>query len=184
MNFPRFFKEKFRKLVKLKNTNKNREIVVYQIIKKFLILLKFFILENFLTIFSTFSYPTKKPKKMTSISFSHIFLTFFSFFLRISQLIQRAAKTDIQQEEYSNFISMSEDLDTALLNLQNRKGASDDTTIKTLQRMKNITLVQFLAGIKKEKIVSKRKKHTKSAMKDTTSESTPTPNVTATTTVQ
>ncbi len=62
-------------------------------------------------------------------------------------------------EEYSNFISMSEDLDTALLNMQNKK-TIDDMTAKTIQRMKTITLVPFLSGSKKEKIVSKRKKHT------------------------
>ena len=80
--------------------------------------------------------------------------------LSVIKLLQRASKTIIQQEEYSNFISMSEDLDTALLNMQSSKGSSSDATIKTLQRMKTITLVPFLAGSKKEKIVLNRKKHT------------------------
>jgi hypothetical protein len=80
--------------------------------------------------------------------------------LAATKLLQRSAKTDIQMEEYSNFVAMSEDLDTALLNMQNKKGVVDDMTAKTLQRMKTITLVPFLAGSKKEKIVSKRKKHT------------------------
>lgn len=80
--------------------------------------------------------------------------------LAVTKLLQRNAKSDIQMEEYSNFISMSEDLDTALLNLQNKKGYMDDMTAKTLQRMKTVTLVPFLAGSKKRDIVTKRKKHT------------------------
>jgi hypothetical protein len=80
--------------------------------------------------------------------------------LSVIKLLQRASKTIIQQEEYSNFISMSEDLDTALMNMQSSKGSSSDATIKTLQRMKTITIVPFLAGSKKEKIVLMRKKHT------------------------
>jgi len=83
--------------------------------------------------------------------------------LSVTKLLQRAATSNIQQEEYSNFISTSEDLDTTLLNLQTRKGSSDDATVKTLQRMKTIGINLFQAGSKKD--VSKRKKHTKSAMK-------------------
>lgn len=85
--------------------------------------------------------------------------------LSVIKLLQRASKSIIQQEEYSNFISMSEDLDTALLNMQSSKGSSSDATIKTLQRMKTITLVPFMAGSKKD--LSKRKKHTTSANKQT-----------------
>lgn len=85
--------------------------------------------------------------------------------LSATKLLQRSAKTDVQMEEYSNFISLSEDLDTALLNLINKKGLMDDVTVKTLQRMKTMALVSLLAGSKKKKAVSKRKKHTQSAMK-------------------
>jgi hypothetical protein len=41
--------------------------------------------------------------------------------LSATKLLQQVAKTDPQMEEYSNFIAMSEDLDTALLNLQSKK---------------------------------------------------------------
>jgi len=87
-----------------------------------------------------------------------------SVLLSTTKLLQRIAQSNIQQEEYSNFVSMSEDLDTSLLNLLRQNGTSmNDSTVKTLQKMKTISIVPFMAGSKKEKIVLKRKKHTKSA---------------------
>lgn len=85
--------------------------------------------------------------------------------LGVTKFSQRIAKTDVQMEEYANFITMSEDLDTTLMNLQSKKGVLDDNTVKTLQRMKTVNLILFLAGSKKNDIIAKRKKHTKSAMK-------------------
>jgi len=80
--------------------------------------------------------------------------------LSVQRMLARCCKTDIQQEEYSNFITMCEDLDTALLNMQKKGGKTDDQTAKVLHRMKTINKVTFLAGAKKEEIVAKRKKHT------------------------
>jgi hypothetical protein len=81
--------------------------------------------------------------------------------LAVQRLLQRCAETIVQKEEYGNFVTWSEDLDTALINLQQRGGGRmDDATAKTLQRMKTIQKSWFLAGSKKEEIVAKRKKHT------------------------
>ena len=69
-------------------------------------------------------------------------------------------------------MSLSEDLDSTLINLLNKKVA-DDASTKTLQRMKTINLVALLAGSKKKDIVTKRKKHTKSAMKSISTTAAP-----------
>jgi hypothetical protein len=83
--------------------------------------------------------------------------------LGVQRMLQRCVGSSnasiVQREEYGNFVTWSEDLETALINLQGKKGALDDITAKTLQRMKNITKTWFLAGSKKDEIIAKRKKH-------------------------
>eukprot|EP01027_Heterolobosea_sp_BB2_P022425 GEZU01033021.1.p1 GENE.GEZU01033021.1~~GEZU01033021.1.p1 ORF type:complete len:968 (+),score=243.56 GEZU01033021.1:73-2976(+) len=79
----------------------------------------------------------------------------------VQRMLQRAAKSDIQLEEYANFISMSEDLDTELSNLQQRGGRPNDRSAKIFHKMKTETKASFLSGVKKEELVKRRKNHTK-----------------------
>jgi len=78
----------------------------------------------------------------------------------VQRLLGRISITDIQLEEYSNFVATCEDLETILLNLEQRGGKKDDKTIKVLQNMRNLSKSMFLSGIRKKDIVAKRKNHT------------------------
>jgi len=68
-------------------------------------------------------------------------------------------------EEYSNFVTITEDLDTELLNMaQRRTKAVSDATAKVLNQMKNTSIITFLSGSRKEEVVNRRKNHTASAL--------------------
>jgi len=68
-------------------------------------------------------------------------------------------------EEYANFVSKTEDLDTTLANLiNNPSSSSSDGTAKLLHQMKNTPRTIFLSGERKDEIIKKRKNHTASAM--------------------
>lgn len=68
-------------------------------------------------------------------------------------------------EEYSNFVTYTEDLETELLNMSQRHTKSvSDSTAKLLNQMKNMSRITFLSGARKEEVVNRRKNHTASAM--------------------
>ncbi len=82
----------------------------------------------------------------------------------IQRLLGRIARSDVQLEEYANFVSTCEDLETILQNLEQRGGKGDDKTTKVLHSMKTTSKSIFLSGIRKKDIVAKRKNHTKSKL--------------------
>lgn len=62
-------------------------------------------------------------------------------------------------EEYSNYVTITEDLETELLNMAQRSGSRsiNDATAKVLNQMKNTSRITFLSGSRKEEVVSRRK---------------------------
>jgi len=108
----------------------------------------------------------------------------------VQKLLKRAAKTDTQMEEHSNFVTLSEELDYELRetiwrmkkgnnnNNNNSRGSSSsskssstqslgmgDTTAKTLFKMKTASRNQFLSGSRKTDLVDKRQ-HTDATLRD------------------
>jgi hypothetical protein len=68
-------------------------------------------------------------------------------------------------EEYANFITICEGLETELLNMVQRKGKNvSDATAKILNQIKNTSRITFLSGSRKEEVVQRRKNHTASAL--------------------
>eukprot|EP00026_Physarum_polycephalum_P001882 Phypoly_transcript_01885.p1 GENE.Phypoly_transcript_01885~~Phypoly_transcript_01885.p1 ORF type:complete len:979 (+),score=188.07 Phypoly_transcript_01885:120-3056(+) len=68
-------------------------------------------------------------------------------------------------EEYSNFITICEGLETELLNMAQRRGKNvSDATAKILNQIKNTSRITFLSGSRKEEVVQRRKNHTASAL--------------------
>jgi hypothetical protein len=72
-------------------------------------------------------------------------------------LLGSIAKSDIELEEYANFVSTCEDLETILQNLEQRGGKVDDKSAKVLHTMKTSSRAVFLSGSRKKDLVAKRK---------------------------
>jgi hypothetical protein len=81
-----------------------------------------------------------------------------NFLESTQKMLAKISKSDVQLEEYANYVTFMEDLETIILNIKPGSVMSDDV-VKNLQRMKNLGRVVFLAGSKKEEIVKSRKKH-------------------------
>ncbi len=64
------------------------------------------------------------------------------------------AVSDTQQEEYSTFVSLAEDLDTAL---NNAARSPSDQLAKVVFATKNISLSALLSGERKVGLVDRRK---------------------------
>lgn len=84
----------------------------------------------------------------------------FSFFKKLFLFIKiwLIVTTDVQQEEYANYMTMFDTLDAELAKCveQRDKGkAMDDCTAKTLFQMRNTSTNLFISGTKKQ--VGKRK---------------------------
>jgi hypothetical protein len=84
----------------------------------------------------------------------------------VQKLFERCAIEDVQKEEYSTFISETNDLDQELQKCQKRNSQSKkDETADIVFRMKSACLKSFLAGSKKKELVAQRKNHTASSVK-------------------
>lgn len=82
------------------------------------------------------------------------------------RLLDRAATTNAQQEEYDIFIEQSDELETELKSCERRlktsKKSDDmltDTTVKLFYRKNQQGLNTYLSGERKKKVVSQRKNH-------------------------
>lgn len=82
------------------------------------------------------------------------------------RLLDRAATTNSQQEEYDIFIEQSDDLDTELKNCERRAAHSKktaeiftDTSVKLFHRKNQQGLTIYLSGERKKKAVTQRKNH-------------------------
>lgn len=83
------------------------------------------------------------------------------------KLFERCAAEDVQKEEYSTFISETNDFDQELQRCQKRSQKSkNDETADVVFRMKSACLKTFLAGSKKRELVAQRKNHTASSVKE------------------
>jgi len=71
----------------------------------------------------------------------------------VQRLIQRAANSGTQKEEYFNFVSQSNELDSQLKEVKDKKG-NEDATAKVLYKMKGANKNAFLSG--ERKVVDKR----------------------------
>lgn len=80
-----------------------------------------------------------------------------NYLLSIQKLLASIAKSEVQLEEFSNFMSACEDLLTTITNLIKTNGIKNDLIETNLQKMKNISKNSLVSGIKKD--ISKRKKH-------------------------
>ncbi|KAL6071496.1 Ras GTPase [Balamuthia mandrillaris] len=80
----------------------------------------------------------------------------------VQRLLKRGAKSDIQMEEYANYISTSDELDRELrecilrLKSYTKGGAMGDTTARTLIKMKGAHKNMLLSGRRKTDVVGKR----------------------------
>ncbi len=79
--------------------------------------------------------------------------------LSVQRLCDRINASEIQQEEYGNFVQWSQELENALRELQKSFFLSDSVT-RMLTQGRSSPKFKFLASIKKKDIVAKRKKHT------------------------
>lgn len=70
------------------------------------------------------------------------------------RLLLQLALDDTQQEEYSYFVSISEDLDTAL---KDSRTMSSDALAKVLFSTKNLSQTKLLSGQRKAEVVERRK---------------------------
>jgi hypothetical protein len=89
------------------------------------------------------------------------YLTARQYLFSYQQLLDRAAQTDTQQEEYDIFLKLSEQLDQELSKLmqasRSKKGSNEltDTATKVLYEMRALPKQQCLAGVRKD--ISSRK---------------------------
>jgi hypothetical protein len=86
------------------------------------------------------------------------YLTARQYLFSYQQLLDRAAQTDVQQEEYDIFLKLSEELDRELSSLMKtgkKRAALSDTATKVLYEMRSLPKQQCLAGVRKD--VSNRK---------------------------
>lgn len=93
-----------------------------------------------------------------ALPFCYYLITHPRHFIIAHTLTVLLPSTDVQQEEYANFLAMSDELDDELMKcLEQRKKHKpmDDSSAKTLFQMKNANMNRFLAGSKK--LVAKRK---------------------------
>jgi uncharacterized protein YcbK (DUF882 family) len=82
------------------------------------------------------------------------------YLVTYQQLLDRAAQTDVQQEEYDIFLKLSEELDRELSQLMKtakKRTTLSDTATKILYEMRSLPKQQCLAGVRKD--ISNRKKH-------------------------
>eukprot|EP00761_Pharyngomonas_kirbyi_P008423 gb/GECH01008434.1/.p1 GENE.gb/GECH01008434.1/~~gb/GECH01008434.1/.p1 ORF type:complete len:1012 (+),score=312.14 gb/GECH01008434.1/:1-3036(+) len=88
--------------------------------------------------------------------------------LSVQRMLDRVCETDVQHEEYSNFIEYSSVLEDELRrqNISSMRDEDRDRSTKVLFESKNISSSQFLAGTRKSSLISKRKKHTASSERE------------------
>jgi len=68
----------------------------------------------------------------------------------VQRLLSKVSKSsNVQSEEYSNFVSQSKALESQLKMAQNKKG-KDDATAKVLYQMKGAKKNEFLSGARKK----------------------------------
>lgn len=78
------------------------------------------------------------------------------YLFTVRSLLQQLARNDCQQEEYGNFLTLSEQLDSALRGC-GPSGRVSDATSKVLFNTKNMPHSRLLSGERKMEIVNRRK---------------------------
>ncbi len=81
---------------------------------------------------------------------------------KVQKMLKRAAKSDVQMEEYANFVSLSDELDFELREClkkvkSKQNGAISDTAANTFFKMRNANRNSLLSGSRKQDAVNRRK---------------------------